>query len=53
MYSYLLALLTLVTPILIEAREAIAPQKEVGQIIKELEEVHLEDEFRTGENTTH
>lgn len=53
MYSYVLALFTLVTPILIEAREAIAPQKEVGQIIKELEEVHLEDEFRTGENTSH
>lgn len=53
MFTYFVALFTLVMPIMIGAREAIAPQKEVGQIIKELEQVHLEDEFRTGEKTTH
>lgn len=47
--KFLLALLTLVTSTEIGAREAIAPQKEVGQIIKEIEEVHLDDTFRAGE----
>ncbi|XP_030569473.1 uncharacterized protein LOC115768895 [Drosophila novamexicana] len=48
MHTFLLTLLLIVSTIEIQAREAKKPAAEVGQIIKDLEEVHLEETIQRG-----
>ncbi|KAH8405244.1 hypothetical protein KR222_000073, partial [Zaprionus bogoriensis] len=53
MLTFLLALLAIVAPIKIgRAREAVRPQQELGQILKELEEVQLNETMRHGATCT-